>query len=188
MTEPFDDETTGGDGDEPRKAAVDVSAKSREVAKRLPVLGYITWLSSHSPAHRQLFVQDLEWRVFPPVILGQYKLQTDSKVGGLPTAYASWAYLSEEAERTYRTTSRLRPDDWRSGERLWLVDFITPFGGAAALLEELYYQIHRNREIRLMYPVDGGEPREVTLSELLRSQSGSEASAGDQDLEGSTRH
>lgn len=155
---------------EPDAGAAAFAAKSRELALRLPTVGYVTWLCSHSPIHRQLFLQDLEWRVFPPVILGQHKLVVDSKVGGLPTAYASWAFLSAEVERTYRETHRLRPNDWCCGDSLWLVDFVTPFGGAVALLEDLYYQVHKDQEIKLMYPVAGGEPREATLSQLIRDQ------------------
>ncbi len=172
----------------PGAGTADVAARSREIALRLPTVGCVTWLCIHSPVHRQLFVQDLEWRVLPPVILGQYKLVVDSKVGGLPTAYVSWAFLSAEAERTYRETHRLRPDDWRSGDNLWLVDFVTPFGGAAALLEDLYYQVHKNRDIKLIYPVGDGEPGEVTLSQLIRDQRESDTPGGRLSSVTSSRH
>lgn len=173
---------------EPDAGAAEVTARSRELALRLPTIGYVTWLFSHSPIHRQLFVQDLEWRVFPPVILGQHKLVVDSKVGGLPTAYASWAFLSAEVERTYRETHRLRSNDWRSGDSLWLVDFVTPFGGTEALLEELCYQVHKDREIKLMYPVGGGEPREVTLSHLIRERRESDTPDAHRGSVTSSRH
>lgn len=165
-----------------------VSAKSREIAKRLPALGYVTWLYSHSQAYRKLFIQDLEWRVFPPIIMGQYTLYTDSKVGGLPTAYASWAFLSSEAEETYRSTQRLRPGDWRSGAHLWLIDFVTPFSGASALLEDLYYQIHASREIRLLYPDASSSPVETTVSEMLRRQASEDATSSGDTEDDSTRH
>lgn len=181
--DPFDDSQTAS-----READADVVAKSRELALQLPVLGHIAWLCCHSQIHRNLFVQDLEWRVFPPVLLKQYKLVMDSKAGGLPTAYASWALLSEEAEGAYRSTHRLRPNDWRSGENLWLVDFVTPFGGAAVLLEELNYQVHKDREIKLMYPVGGGDPREVTLSQLICGQREIETTEGRRRSATSGRH
>jgi cytolysin-activating lysine-acyltransferase len=166
----------------------DTTIKSRELAARLPAFGYATWLLGHSPSHRQLFIQDLEWRVLPPIVLEQNKHILDSKVGGLPTAYVSWAFLSKEAEHTYHTTHRLRPNDWRSGDSLWLVDFVTPFGGAGMLMEELYCQIHRDFEINLMYPLDGGEPVATTLSEVLRRQSSRDMADPDDDTETNTRH
>lgn len=162
-------ETPGGHADS--------AAKGREIVKRLPAIGYVTWLCSQSQGHRQLFIQDMEWRLFPPVILRQYKLRIDDKVGGLPTAYASWAFLSEEIEGSYRKSHKLRPGDWRSGDRLWLVDCIAPFGGAAALLEELYCEIHRDRETRLLYPDADGVPVETTLSEFMQRHSGHDTGA-----------
>lgn len=190
---------TDSSGHEPRKTGrntsnesdsgvTELAGKSRELALRLPTVGYITWLCSNSPIHRQLFIQDLEWRVFPPVILEQYKLIMDSKVGGLPTAYASWAYLSKEVEDTYRAAHRLRPNDWCSGDNLWLVDFVTPFGGAATLLEDLYHQVHKGRKIKLIYPVGGGVSREVTLSQLIRDQGESDKPDGHQSSATSSRH
>jgi len=149
----------------------DPAIKARELAKRLPAIGYITWLCTQSQGHKQLFIQDIEWRLFPPVMLGQYKLRIDDKAGGLPTAYASWAFLSEEVEAGYRAAHRLRPGDWRSGDRLWLVDCIAPFGGALPLLEELYLEVHRDREVRLLYPGASGTPVETTLSKLVQSDS-----------------
>lgn len=165
----------------------DTLAKSREIVKRLPAIGYVTWLCSQSPSQRHLFIQDLEWRMFPAIVLGQYKLHTDSKVGGLPTAFASWAFLSARTEASYRATHKLRPGDWRSGDRLWLIDFITPFGGAPALLDELYYQIHKDREIKLLYPDGNGTPVETTLSALMRQQSANRATTTEAP-DGSTRH
>lgn len=171
MTNDNDDDTAGKGAGRSKSEALgarDVAAKSRELAKRLPAVGYVTWLCTQSPGHRQLFLQDLEWRVFPPILLGQYKLHTDSKVGGLPTAYASWAFMSEEVEAGYRKSHKLRASDWQTGEYLWLVDFITPFGGAARLLSDLYYEIHKDREVKLLYPDDNGDPAETTLSALMR--------------------
>lgn len=168
---------TGAAGEEsggarrPSGLAADTVTSSREIVKRLPAIGYVTWLCSQSQGHKQLFIQDLEWRMFPPIILGQYKLRLDGKVGGLPTAYASWAFLSEEAESDYRSAHKLRPGDWRTGDRLWLVDCIAPFGGAAALLEELY-ELHREQELKVLYPDASGAPAETTLSELMRRHSG----------------
>jgi len=47
---------------------------------------------------------------------------------------ALWAMLSEEAEQKLndmvmgnKGPVRLRPDEWRSGDRLWLIDLIAPF-------------------------------------------------------------
>ena len=42
-----------------------------------------------------------------------------------------WAFLSEEAEaKLSQTPMRLRPDEWKSGDRCWVVEVIAP--GATA--------------------------------------------------------
>lgn len=171
--------TTEKPAGDPEKSGdpADTTVKGREIAKRLPAIGYITWLCSQSQGHKQLFIQDIEWRLLPPVILGQYKLRIDDKAGGLPIAYASWAFLSEEVESSYRAAHKLRPGDWRSGDRLWLVDCIAPFGDAAALLEELLFEVHRDRETRLLYPDADGFPAETTLSALIQHRSRHNTSA-----------
>lgn len=184
-----DKESTSDSGtDSSSVSSAETVAKSRELVKRLPVIGYVTWLCSQSQGHRQLFVQDLEWRIFPPILLGQYKLHVDKKAGGLPTAYASWAFLSQDVESSYRAAHKLRPGDWKSGDRLWLVDFVTPFGGAGPLLEELHYQIHEEREIRLLYPGPDGKPVETTLSELVQRRSRDGSSGTSDDSGDMTRH
>ncbi|MEK9802562.1 MAG: toxin-activating lysine-acyltransferase, partial [Curvibacter sp.] len=52
-----------------------------------------------------------------------------------PVAYLSWAHLSAEAESRYldHPLRGLQPADWRSGDRMWAIDWITPFGHAHAL-------------------------------------------------------
>lgn len=188
MTDNNDHDAAAGEEKDNTQQPGDVAAKSRELTKRLPAVGYVTWLCSQSPSHRRLFLQDLDWRVFPPILLGQYRLHTDSKVGGLPTAYASWAFLSEEAETGYRETHKLRASDWRSGDRLWLVDFITPFGGSARLLSDLYYEIHPEREVKLLYPDAHGDPSETTLSALMRRHTAEAESTGSADGTDQTTH
>ncbi len=34
-------------------------------------------------------------------------------------------------------TSRMRPQDWKSGDRLWVVEVIAPFGGADEMVKDL---------------------------------------------------
>ena len=38
------------------------------------VLGEIVWLLSQSPAHRQLFISDLEWFCMPAILLEQFRM------------------------------------------------------------------------------------------------------------------
>jgi hemolysin-activating ACP:hemolysin acyltransferase len=49
----------------------------------------------------------------------------------------SYALFNEETEAGYLDGTRfIQPDDWAAGDRLWLVDFIAPFGGVREIVRE----------------------------------------------------
>lgn len=81
------------------------------------------------PAFRRVILAALEWMVRPPILLNQFRLL---RADGQVVAFATWAYLSdlsEEAEaRLQEPHPKLAPNDWKSGDRLWLVSSIAPFG------------------------------------------------------------
>lgn len=98
------------------------------------MLGEIVWLLSQSPLHRHFAVADLEWLVMPPLLLEQYRVFRGEQT---PVGVALWAYLSQEAEDKLNSgASRLRPDEWKSGDRLWLIELISPFATAENKLTE----------------------------------------------------
>lgn len=98
-------------------------------------LGHAVWLMMNMPNYRHVFLSDLEWMVMPAILLNQFRLfNADNKV----VAFAAWAYLSEDAEkRLQEPNPRLAPADWKSGDRLWLIDVFAPFGHAELALKEL---------------------------------------------------
>jgi hypothetical protein len=46
----------------------------------------------------------------------------------MPLGVAIWAKLSEAAEAKLEKGERLTMEEWRSGDRVWLVELISPFG------------------------------------------------------------
>jgi cytolysin-activating lysine-acyltransferase len=97
--------------------------------------GQAVWLMMNTPAYRHVFLTDLEWMVLPPIMLGQFRVFF---AGGRAVAFAAWAALSAEAEtRLQEPNPRLAPVDWKSGDRLWLVNLFAPFGHGEAALKEL---------------------------------------------------
>ena len=43
--------------------------------------------------------------------------------------YCSWAWLTNESEKRYMENSNsLAPDDWKTGDNLWLIDVVAPYG------------------------------------------------------------
>ena len=98
--------------------------------------GAITWLWMQSPDHRMLPLEALQQLLLPAIQSGQYLLlHTRTSTGTQPVACMSWAHLSAEAESRYlaHPLRGLQAADWRSGDRMWVTDWITPFGHANAL-------------------------------------------------------
>lgn len=93
----------------------------------MEVFGAATWLWMHSKNHCHHHLYELEHLLTPIVQYQQYLLVCDST---RPICFFSWAYLDEASERRYLTKPRatLRKEDWRSGNRIWAIDFISPFG------------------------------------------------------------
>ena len=126
------------------------------------VLGQVAWLFMTSPTHKHLFMTDLEWLVVPPLRLRQFRLFRRQNV---PVAYASWASLTEEAEKRLMSGIRkLQPGDWNAGDRLWLIDLAAPFGGHDAILKELRDNVFAGRPVKTLRPgPDGKGVRVVTI-------------------------
>ena len=88
-------------------------------------LGRIVALMAASEVYRTHTVADLDRVVRPCLALGQAWVT--------PAAFGTWAWLNAEAEAGFAArTRRLRPGDLRSGDRLWILNFAAPFGGARA--------------------------------------------------------
>lgn len=73
--------------------------------------------------------------IIPPLELGQYIFYEDKEV---PLCWASWALLSDEVSKLYAEQKyNLKAEDWNSGNNLWLVNIICPYGGGSIALRRL---------------------------------------------------
>ena len=107
------------------------------------VLGEITWLLTQSPIHKQLFIADLGWFVMPPVLLEQVRIFNGPQH---PVGVALWATASEDTEnRLISGAHKLRADEWKNGERLWLIELIAPFGEQEEIMADFSANIFPNR-------------------------------------------
>ena len=114
---------------------------------------------SQSPLHKQFFISDLEWFVMTPILLKQFRLFYDKDK---PIGVAFWATVSAEVEERLAVgTSRLRPQDWKSGDRLWVVEVIAPFGGAEEMVKDLKAKVFATKELKFL--AVGEKGREVRV-------------------------
>jgi cytolysin-activating lysine-acyltransferase len=130
------------------------------------VLGEITWLMSQSKAHKSFFISDLEWLVMPPILLKHFRIFYDTgtpaeagkpAVEGKPIGVVLWASVNDiVSARLAEGGGRMAPQDWTSGDMLWIVEVIAPFGGHDAMVADLKERVFPGREIRaLVTGVDG---------------------------------
>ena len=128
---------------------------------KISAVGHGVWLMTQSPIHKHLFIADLEWMLLPPIAAGQFRLW---RKDNLPLAIATWGFLNEEAEqRLIAGKGRLAPGAWKSGDRLWLMDLIAPFGGKDDALKELRTVVFAGKTIKTLQPDETGQMRVVEL-------------------------
>lgn len=112
-----------------------------EVNRASEAFGAGVWLWMHLPRHRQLSIKNLEKRLLEPVQQGQYVLASARMNNGQrdPVALLLYACLNARAESRYINdpTAPLAHADWRSGDRLWLIDWVSPFGHSLQLRQPL---------------------------------------------------
>lgn len=125
------------------------------------IIGEVVFLLAQSPQHRNnLLIADMEWYLLPPITAGQVRLFHEK---GRPVGFALWARVSEEVEKRLSSGGyKLRQSDWRSGERLWLVDLIAPFGGAEQMLGELGKSALAGQEFRYLKRGPDGKSEVIT--------------------------
>ena len=52
-------------------------------------------------------------------------------------------------------TTRMRPQDWKSGDRLWIVEVIAPFGGQDAMVADLKAKVFPEERLKVLALVEG---------------------------------
>jgi cytolysin-activating lysine-acyltransferase len=112
-----------------------------EANRASEVFGAAVWLWMHLPRHRQLSIKNLEQRLLEPVQQGQYVLAS-ARMGSSqrdPVALLLYACLNARAESRYinNPTAPLAAADWRSGDRLWLIEWVSPFGTSLSLRQPM---------------------------------------------------
>ncbi len=111
--------------------------------------GAATWLWMQAATRRDTPVKWLSTLLLPPISQRQFLMASES---GRPVFYLSWANFSAAAERRYvhLPHASMRADDWCSGDRMWIVDWIAPFGHTRTMLRLLKTQLFSARWMRFL--------------------------------------
>jgi len=140
-----------GDSESLRESAAQYTGSAAEPANRAPctakdgereidqyaAIGYALELLARSQYHRQPELgRYFNIEIFPALRQQQVRFYLTPE--GIPTAMITWAWLDEDVEREVQDTGRaLRADEWKSGERLFLNDWVTPFGNTREVAKDV---------------------------------------------------
>lgn len=116
-----------------------------------------------SPRYRHQSIADLEHLVTEPLMRNRIAIATAKAAKGLDqgqmVGLAYWAKVSEEVENRIKEQIansvfpiRLKPEDWESGDRLWLLDVVAPNRQAATAVLANFRQIAKDGQVAL-HPV-----------------------------------
>lgn len=99
-------------------------------------LGHAVRLSLMTPASR-LPLHLACRNIWSAILLDQIDFIFDSK--GIPVGYATWAFVTDNCADLLIDNANYQPhlSEWNEGCNLWIIDFVAPYGNAAALARKL---------------------------------------------------
>jgi hemolysin-activating ACP:hemolysin acyltransferase len=162
-----------GDGNQPKQAgsarptiSPEDAARITEMTKRISTaLGEIVSVLLRAPAHRHLFLADLEWLVLPALATGQFALaEARHEESGLaaPVAVMLWATVSAEVDARLTANVdkpvRLKPDEWAAGPNAWLVEAVGEPRAVKALIDETLRRQLKGRGLKVRTRGADGKP------------------------------
>ena len=131
-------------------AALAALEQAKASLAKLPILGPAMWLYTHDPLKKFMFIGDIDWAVLPPVVLDQCRLYTRN---GLPYAFVTWASVSDDIDARLRSSQpKVAPHEWKTGDNLWIIDAIAPFGQLEETLQELRETMFPGKKVCALLP------------------------------------
>jgi len=124
-------------------------------------LGYIVGLFSNSKHHVKSTIGYFMASVIPAMKYSQFKLFFD---GLKPIGFVSFAMLSDEVQEKYKTGKHLLTmEEWKSGDNIWLAEFIVPYSPAnrEGIIKNLKEKVFPNKTINILTRNPDGSVKEI---------------------------
>lgn len=131
----------------------------------------IVSLMMRSPQHRTHSLSDLEWLLLPALQHNQFRI-AEAKFNGtnVPAGFLLWASVSPEVDKRLSETSsaqvRLKPEDWRSGDNLWIIETVGDPRAMGPLLKAFRDQNPNGRSAKVRVTSKDGNVSVVELGAL----------------------
>lgn len=144
-----------------REAAVTRSDVERVRDQFLQKFAQVTISLMGVPRYSSQPVSDLQRLIMAPLVrdriaIAMLKGKEEDKPGEMMAGVAIWASVSDEVDAKIREQIKagvfpvqLQGDDWRSGDKMWLLDVIAPSQKLAAAVIANFNQVTKAGEISL---------------------------------------
>ena len=137
-------------------------------------IGDIAVVFSRSPQHKHYAFADLEWMILPAVVTGQYyaaEVQHTKHGARAPVAAVLWASVSADTDQRLSANPaariHLRPEEWKSGDCLWIVDVAGASAAIGGALTELARGPFKDKTVKVAQRNADGTARIDTLDALI---------------------
>ena len=97
--------------------------------EQLRAYGDLAFLYLRSEMHRDVPLHLARLAIQPAIDLSFYKVFHND---GIPRYGVTWAFLSPEAEAKVARGELLQPSEWMSGDQMWVMEIIAPYGQGTA--------------------------------------------------------
>lgn len=142
-----------------------------ETGKRLAgAFGEIVSIMMRTEGHRLCHLAELEWMVLPALATGQFSIaEAQSRTNGIsaPIAAVLWASVSPEVDQRLSSNllrpMPLKPEDWRSGDILWIVEAVGEPRALETMLKAIGEREWKGRPVKVRGLDDFGRPVVKTL-------------------------
>ncbi len=127
------------------------------------LIGEIAGLMMLSKVHRHYQVRDIADIILPAVNLNQFQIYRDTKKR--PIGLVTWSRLSEEVMQRYMAGGTvLSEQDLTSGDQLFFLDFIAPYGHMKQISQHLKTNVFPNESAKALRIIDGKPPQKKLLT------------------------
>ena len=73
------------------------------------------------PKYDKLTYKQLTEMITPSLNLDQYQIH---RIVNEDVGFTNWAYLSDNVEQRFKLIGRLKPNEWNSGDNIWVMQVI----------------------------------------------------------------
>lgn len=150
-------------------------SKEGVVNKKLvsAAFGEMVGLFMRSPNHKYNTLTDLEWMVLPGLLTGQYRVAEarDQETGQTaPVAAVLWAEISDERDKEFTDNIdrpvRLKPNEWKSGKNIWIIEVVGNGDIARQLLGLLRQTEFQDKTVKMRVRSENGDLKCASIDDI----------------------